>query len=111
MDARTSQSTKMRTPALAQFVQEAWDAGSKIDLTGVGYGRSTWDDSGDIFTTPESYYRFLAGAAYLTRATSAVEVGTYWGGSTVSLAKGMLKHSSDVALVTVDITTNSDNFL
>lgn len=97
---------------LAHIVRRAWDRGADIGLEGVGYGRIHWDDKTKIATNPLQYYRTLAGFAALTHAQTALEIGTHWGGSGIAILRGMMaNHGSETRLVTIDITTESDNYL
>lgn len=97
---------------LAEFVREAWDRGGAVDMSGIGYGRVHWDDKKRIGTTAFPYYRTLAGIAILSGARTALEIGTHWGGSGLSLLRGMiLNHGADARLVTIDVSTESDNYL
>jgi hypothetical protein len=91
------------------FVRNAWDAGASVPLGGIGYGRKHWDDEKEIVTDASDwpYYRLLAGTAVLLGATSALEIGTHWGGSARSIARGM----RDGKVITIDITTESDAVL
>lgn len=97
---------------LANIVRRAWERGANIGLDGVGYGRIHWDDKTKIATNPLQYYRTLAGFAALSRARTALEIGTHWGGSGIAIVRGMTaSHGADARLVTIDITTESDNYL
>jgi cephalosporin hydroxylase len=44
-------------------------------------------------------------------AATAIEIGTHWGGSAVALMRGMLARHSAPLLVTIDVSTESDNYL
>ena len=96
---------------LEAFVRAAWTAGQSFDLSGVGYGRAHWGNTGEVSTKPTAYYPFLAGVAAHIGATATIEIGTHWGGSAVALMRGMLSRQPAPLLVTVDITTESDNYL
>jgi hypothetical protein len=119
MTARTLPLTKFDPvqESPAQFVRNAWDAGRRIVLSGCGYGKIHWGNQRDVSNAPISYYRFLAGVAYLTGAKTALELGTHWGGSARAIARGMRDHSKDNNIpsagrvVTIDITTESDSVL
>jgi hypothetical protein len=91
------------------FVRDAWNAGASVSLDGIGYGRIHWDNEQDVVTDASDwpYYQFLAGVAVLLGASSALEIGTHWGGSARALARGM----KDGKVVTIDITTESDAVL
>jgi len=96
---------------LEQLVRRAWQIGQGIDLAGVGYGRKHWGNRTDISTWTPPYYHFLAGLAALIEAKTAVEIGTHWGGSAVAILRGMRARSPDAKIVTVDLTSESDNYL
>ena len=71
---------------LADFAKRCWETGRKIELTG-GYGESP-DLNGTVFTEPASYYYFLAGVAKEARALRIIEIGAWWGGSTLAMLAG-----------------------
>jgi len=97
---------------LENMVRAAWDRGASIDLTGAAYGRIHWDDKTRVSNRIMEYYRTLAGFAALTRSCSALEIGTHWGGSGVAILRGMISaHGSAARLVTIDKSTESDNYL
>jgi hypothetical protein len=96
---------------LEPLVERAWQIGQQVDLTGVGYGRIHWDNLTDVSPEAPPYYRFLAGLAAAIGATTAFEIGTHWGGSAVAILRGMRSHSPEAKVVTIDITTESDNYL
>jgi len=82
--------------------------GAAVQLEGIGYGRIHWGNEEDILTDNNSYYRFLAGAAALTGARSALEIGTHWGGSARAIARGMKDGGK---IVTIDVSSESDAVL
>jgi hypothetical protein len=96
---------------LERVVRLAWKRGQSFDLTGVGFGRILWDDKVSIETRPPSYYYFLSGITALLQARTCLEIGTHWGGSGIAILKGMKSHDPSSELITVDVTTESDNFL
>jgi predicted O-methyltransferase YrrM len=96
---------------LESLVRAAWATGQDFDLSGVGYGRRHAGDTSQISTTPTTYYPFLAGMAAQIGAKTAIEIGTHWGGSAVALMRGMLSRHPQPLLVTIDISTESDNYL
>jgi cephalosporin hydroxylase len=93
-----------------KFVRDAWKAGASVPLDGIGYGRKHWDNQQDIESDSSEwpYYRFLAGIAVLLRAKRALDIGTHWGGSARSMARGMKGRGK---VVTIDISTESDAVL
>ncbi|WP_161500054.1 class I SAM-dependent methyltransferase [Bradyrhizobium sp. AC87j1] len=96
---------------LINLVLSAWHKGAEIDLDGIGYGRIHWGNKRDIKRECSSYYRLLSGLAAVTNSKSAFEVGTHWGGSALSIYRGLQHNSDKATVVTVDITTESDNFI
>jgi len=96
---------------LESFVHAAWTASRSFDLSGVGYGRRHSGNPSEISTKPTTYYPFLAGVAAHTGATAVIEIGTHWGGSAVALMRGMLSRHPAPLLVTIDVSTESDNYL
>jgi cephalosporin hydroxylase len=104
---------KMNTPLITEKLERIWQYGQDVDLTGVGYGRIHWDNEIDIWDFPVPYYYFLAGWCRLFRARRVLEIGTHWGGSAVSMARGMARGSpmgEELKLVTLDVTEESNNF-
>lgn len=100
----------MNDPDLRTIVREAWAEGQKIDLSGIGYGRIHWGNKEDVDDTPHPYYYFLAGLIRRLDLPRVFEIGTHWGGATRAMWKG-LRDPSQGKVVTVDITTESDNRL
>jgi hypothetical protein len=96
---------------LSSFVRAAWATGRSFDLTGVGYGRKQWGDTTRITTKTPPYYWFLAGVSAEMEAVNVIEIGTHWDGSSVALMRGMLSRHPAPLLVTIDVSTESDNYL
>lgn len=95
---------------MPELVRKAWETGQKIDLSGIGYGRLHWGNQTDVLDKPSPYYFFLAGLVRRHRLQRIFEIGTHWAGATRAMFHGM--ESTDSAkVVTVDITTESDNRL
>jgi cephalosporin hydroxylase len=104
----------MGAPMIKEELEEIWQSGQDVDLAGVGYGRIHWENQSDIWNTPTPYYYFLAGWCRLFHARRVLEIGTHWGGSAVSMARGMVRGSpagEALKLVTVDLSEESNNFL
>jgi cephalosporin hydroxylase len=104
----------MTTLLIKEELERIWQYGQDVDLTGVGYGRIHWDNEIDIWDFPAPYYYFLAGWCRLFRARRVLEIGTHWGGSAVSMARGMVRGSpmgEELKIVTLDLTEESDNFI
>lgn len=95
---------------LPDLVTAAWDAGRRIDLTNIGYGRIHWGDQKTKSSSPNNYYYFLAGLAATGEVQRVLEIGTHSGGATRAIHKGM-QPSPDRRIVTVDITRESDEYL
>ena len=101
---------ELATKSLRNVVIEAWEDGQKIDLSGVGYGRLHWGNKQDVRDEPSPYYYFLAGLVRRHKFRRIFEIGTHWGGATRSMYHGLTEPSGG-KVVTVDITTESDNRL
>ena len=83
------------------------DEGMKMDLSDCPYGDTTGDCP--FINRPTSYYYFLAGFVKTLRLTHLLEIGTNYGGSIMSMSKGL--HEGDVAksrLVTIDLIRKND---
>jgi predicted O-methyltransferase YrrM len=96
---------------LESLVCAAWAKGQSFDLSGVGYGRHHAGNTNEISAKPRIYYPFLAGLAAHIGATAAIEIGTHWGGSAVAIARGMLSRHPAPRLATIDVSTESENYL
>lgn len=101
---------ELSTGTLPDIVTAAWADGRKIDLDGIGYGRVHWGNKSDVLDTPNNYYYFLAGLVRRYGFTRILEIGTHWGGATRAMRAGV-KRPEDARIVTVDISTESDNRL
>ncbi|MBE9094358.1 CmcI family methyltransferase [Tychonema sp. LEGE 07203] len=86
--------------ALKELVKQAWIVGNQIDLSECTYG--VWHDGKTVFTTPSSYYYFLAGMVRVNRLSKILEIGTYRGGSILAMHRD-LEDKSVAKLVTIDI--------
>jgi tetratricopeptide (TPR) repeat protein len=86
--------------ALKELVKQAWIVGNQIDLSECTYG--VWHDGKTVFTTPSSYYYFLAGMVRVNRLSKILEIGTYRGGSILAMDRA-LEDKSVAKLVTIDI--------
>jgi tetratricopeptide (TPR) repeat protein len=86
--------------ALKELVKQAWIVGNQIDLSECTYG--VWHDGKTVFTTPSSYYYFLAGMVRVNRLSKILEIGTYRGGSILAMHRA-LEDKSVAKLVTIDI--------
>ena len=98
---------------LIDIVTNAWKVGNTIDLSGVGYGQIHWGNHKDIIREPFDYYKFLSGFVAVQNLSSILEIGTHWGGATVSMARGCAANNrrSDVRIFTIDMTDESDKWL
>lgn len=97
---------------LENICKQAIFEGKKIDLTGCNYGSRVYEfpsQRRDFIATPYPYYFFLAGLVRSQRLANILEIGTHWGGSIMSLSRGL--HSQDLGkskLATVDITYENE---
>ncbi len=84
--------------------------GLKIDLSGCNYGETTGPCR--FIKRPTNYYYFLAGLVRSQRMTRILEIGTHFGGSIMSMSRGLNKKDIPKSkLVTVDIERkNRDGF-
>ena len=98
---------------LIDVVTNAWKVGNAIDLSGVGYGQIHWGNRKDIIKEPFDYYKFLSGFVSAQNLTSILEIGTHWGGATVSMARGCtdISRRSNARIFTIDVTDESDKWL
>lgn len=97
----------MADTSLKKICELAMDAGRHIDLSDCPYGQTTGPCS--FINRPANYYFFLAGLVKSERLTHILEIGTNYGGSIMSMSKGL--HEDDIEggrLVTVDITRKND---
>jgi len=97
----------MNTVSLKNICKDAMGVGTKIDLSDCPYGQTTGSCS--FIKRPTNYYFFLAGFVKLLKLTHILEIGTNFGGSIMSISKGL--HKDDIEksrLVTVDITRKND---
>lgn len=102
--------SSLSTSPLPEIVKEAWETGQTIDLATVGYGRIHWGNKQDVDDHPHPYYYFLAGIVRTFGLSRILEIGTHWGGATRAMHRGMIEPTAG-KIVTVDITTESDNRL
>ena len=96
--------------SLTEIITAGWEAGSGIDLEGIGYGRIHWGNSRDIKTTPGPHYYFLAGLVKHYGFSRVCEIGTHCGGSTRAMREGF-GAQDDTKIVTLDITRESNKYL
>lgn len=89
-----------------KLLKNSISRGHQLDLTECCYGPPT--GKGNIFNpNPMPYYYFLAGLAYSTNATKIIEIGTHFGGASLSFLKGMetntgINNKSEIQIVTID---------
>ena len=91
---------------LNEISKKAMEVGSSIDLSDCPYGETTGPCA--FINRPTNYYFFLAGLVRTERLKRILEIGTNFGGSIMSISKGL--HHEDVAvsmLVTVDIISKN----
>jgi len=100
----------MASDGLERICEEAMRVGQRIDLSDCPYGETTGPCH--FISRPANYYFFLAGFVKTERLKDVLEIGTNYGGSIMSIAKGL--HEDDIAsgcLVTMDIVLkNSEAF-
>jgi Rhamnosyl O-methyltransferase/CmcI len=91
---------------LREVCEEAFAAGSGVDLSGCHYGPHS--RTGRYYELIPYYY-LLAGLPKLLGLRSALDIGTHYGGSAMSISRGM---EGKGTVVTVDITfRNKENLL
>ena len=90
--------------SLKNIVEEAWLAGRAIDLREIHFGPSLpgWEDD-RFFDRPNPYYFFLAGLVRTQNCTCILEIGTHFGGSGLSMLKGVADQGN-AKVVSIDIT-------
>ena len=95
---------------LKSICERAMREGLRVDLAGCNYGETTGPCG--FLKRPTNYYRFLAGLVRSQRMTRILEIGTHFGGSIMSMSRGLKKRDMDKSkLVTVDIERkNQDGF-
>ena len=96
--------------SLELICERAMREGQKIDLAGCNYGETTGCCS--FLKRPTNYYYFLAGLVRSQRMTHILEIGTHFGGSIMSMSRGLNKEDRPRSkLVTVDLERkNQDSF-
>lgn len=80
--------------------------GRKLDLSTCIYGPAGKEHGGFI-AEPMAYYQLLAGLCAHARAIRVLEVGTHFGGATMSMLTGMKARSGakPVRIATIDVTS------
>jgi len=98
----------MNRSTLFEAIETAYEwAQATLDLSQCYYGEPHW--KGPFVSSPYPYYFFLAGLAAQLRCRRILEMGTHFGGSIFSIARG-LEHSGilqTAEIVTID--TNDSN--
>jgi cephalosporin hydroxylase len=96
------------TDDLKNICERAINEGQKLDLRGCCYGEPTgW--IGPPSKTPNKYYYFLAGLVRSQHLCNILDIGTHFGGSIMSMAKGLHKECiTRSRLVTVDIACKNE---
>jgi len=91
-----------QTDDLKLICEQAMREGLTIDLTGCSYGETAAPHP--FIKRPTKYYYFLAGLVRCQRMTQILEIGTHFGGSIMSMSRGMGAEGLPKSrLVTVDI--------
>ena len=102
---------KTGNPVSLQILQElcrtAYEVGLTIPLEGTNYGPAHWLPEQEVLITP-AYYHFLAGFVRQQNISSIIEVGTWYGGSTLALHHGF---SGKGEMVTIDINLHNPGAL
>ena len=97
----------MSVDNLKEICKQAMNVGKTIDLSDCPYGETTGPSS--FIARPTNYYYFLAGFARSENLTQILEIGTNYGGSIMSISKGLNKIDTQTSrLVTVDIISKND---
>jgi len=103
MSSFCAKNTEHLRDTIENVCEQAMTEGQKIDLTDCYYGKPHWD--GPFVSSPYAYYFFLAGFVKVQKLSQILEIGTHFGGSILSMNRGMSKQDgSGNRLVTVDIT-------
>lgn len=92
---------------LKGICETALKAGAAIPLGDIAYGPAHWEKSGVLAQAP-AYYYFLAGFVKSLGLTQIVEVGTWFGGSTQALERGL---EGPGKIVTIDICQHNPDGL
>tara|TARA_Y100000310_G_scaffold28028_1_gene26666 strand:- start:7678 stop:8424 length:747 start_codon:yes stop_codon:yes gene_type:complete len=88
--------------------EQVMKEGQKIDLTGCYYGEGHGLDKGKFHNKPFPYYYFLAGLVRSQKLSNILELGTHFGGATMSMSRGINKENIKKSrVVTVDITNKN----
>jgi len=96
--------------SLKDICVQAMEKGEGFDLSDCVYGET--NGCCPFIGRPTSYYYFLAGFVNSQRLSSVLEIGTHYGGSIMSMSRGMPPETArENKLVTIDITyKNEDGF-
>lgn len=98
----------MGTDNLNNICARAVIEGQKINLDGCCYGPSSID--GSLSGKPEPYYYFLAGLIRSGRFTHVFEIGTHYGGSIMSISRGLRDEEIGKSKVlTIDLTYGNES--
>ncbi|MBL7196611.1 MAG: class I SAM-dependent methyltransferase [Candidatus Omnitrophica bacterium] len=93
---------------MGSLCERAIIEGQKIDLK-----KCIYENLIEKVTRPEYYYYFLAGFVRIFHLTHILEIGTHFGGSIMSMSRGLSELDvKKCRLVTVDVTNeNREGFL
>jgi hypothetical protein len=89
--------------ALKELCEVSWRAGQDLDLGGITYGPAHWEKTGRL-DRPPAYYFFLAGFVRAQKIRTVVEVGTWYGGSTMAIARQL----AGGRIITIDIELQNE---
>lgn len=84
---------------LRRICDTALETGRQISMEGIIYGPAHWEKTGVLNLAP-AYYQFLAGFIRSQGLQTIVEVGTWYGGSTLAMHRGL---AGPGRIVTIDI--------
>lgn len=85
--------------SVRKICEAALEAGAGISMENIEYGPAHWTASGTLDQAPP-YYPFLAGFVQTQKLSKIVEVGTWYGGSTQALDRGL---EGSGCIVTIDV--------
>lgn len=95
---------------LLNLCETAMKEGRKIDLSNCNYGQT--DGCCRFVARPTNYYYFLAGLVRTERLLYILESGTHWGGSIMSMTRGVSqKDLAETRFVTIDIVNKNNEGL
>lgn len=89
---------------LKNICQQAIVVGRQIDLTGCRYYGEPVNQESFSTKEPQTYYYLLAGLVRILHLTNILELGTYYGGSIISMSRGLSEQDiANSRLVSIDV--------